>query len=424
MTRFIVPLFILLLTATIASAQDPEPEDLQFLVLEALTNNPAIAAELDKMEAGAARVPQAGALDDPVLSFKWMEFPSASLGKSRYQNIELMQMVRFPTKLSTQSAIAEIRADHAHHEHLEKVLEVISQLKSSVGMLWYARTAYSINKENQRLLAQIVAAAQRNYSVGRVKQTDVLRANIEFARAKAEESSILQEVMTSESMVRSLLNRRPTSVIGPILIDSVLVPLPKSEALIQFAIQNHPMLVHDSLAVTESELMVSLAKQEYLPDLRFSVEYVRMPMVPQQLWTVSAGLSLPFAPWTLSKAGSRVEEAKAETGMRTHLFQNSKNMIDAQVRSAYAKVQASETMVVAYEWEILPQTLQSLQSLLTDYQTGQSSYLVLIDSYRMYEMTRMDAAKARMEYIKNLALLERETGVIELSVVPQEESQP
>lgn len=424
MTRTLVLLFLFLVEGAIATAQNQEPEDLQFLVLEALNNNRAIAAELDRMDAGAARIPQAGSLDDPVLTFRWMEFPSTSIGKSKFQNIELMQMVRFPTKLSTQSSIAEIRADHAHHQHLETVLNVVSTLKSSVAMLWYARTAFLINKENQQLLGQIVSAAERNYTVGRVQQSDVLRARIELARAKAEESSILQEITTAESMVRSLLNRSPASTIGPLMIDSTLVELPKPESLIRFALRNKPMLVHDSLSVTESELMVSLAKQEYIPDLRFSLEYVRMPMVPQQLWTVSAGLSLPFAPWTLAKADSRVEEARAESSMRTNVFQNAKNMVDASIRSAYARVEASETMVITYERDILPQTLQSLQSLLTEYQTGQSSYLVLIDSYRMYEMTRMDAAKSRMEYIKNLAMLERETGVVELSVVPQEESRP
>ncbi len=98
--------------------------------------------------------------------------------------------------------------------------------------------------------------------------------------------------------------------------------------------------------------------------------------------------------------------------------------MDAQVRAAYANVKGSEAMVTAFEREILPQSLQALRSLLADYQTGKASYLVLIDSYRMYEMTRMDAAMARMKYVKNLASLERETGVMELSIVPPEESQP
>jgi len=423
MTRFIV-ILILLAWARDLPAQVQEPEELQFLVLEALTNNPEIAAELAKMDAATSRISQAGTLDDPLLTFKWMEFPAARLGQARYQNIELMQMLMFPTKLSTQSSLAEIRAEHAHHDHLEVALDVISRVKSSFAMLWYTRTALGINGDNRRLLEQIVAAAQRNYSVGKATQQELLQARIEFARARAEESSISQEVAAAEAMFRALLNRKASDSVGLIVIDSSLFPLPQPETLVRFALQNRPMLIHDSLSVTESELMVSMAKQEYLPDLRFSLEYVRMPMIPEQRWSVSAGLSIPFAPWTLSKASSRVSEAKAETGMRMNMLQSSKNMVDAQVRRAYANVKASEIMVSAYEREILPQSLQALRSLLADYQTGKASYLVLIDSYRMYEMTRKDAAMARMNYITNLAALERETGVLELSVVPPEESQP
>jgi outer membrane protein TolC len=291
-------------------------------------------------------------------------------------------------------------------------------------MVWYVRAALGINGENQRLLEQIVAAAQRNYSVGKATQQDLLQARIELARANAEQASLFHEVTAAEAMLRALLNRKSSVAIGPIIIDSLLVPLPQPETLVRFALQNRPMIIHDSLSVTESELMVSMAKQEYLPDLRFSIEYVKLPMIPEQRWSVSAGLSIPFAPWTLSKASSRVSEAKAETGMRMNMLQSSRNMVDAQVRTAYANARASEAMVTAYEREILPQSLQALRSLLADYQTGKAAYLVLIDSYRMYEMTRMDAAKARMNYIRNLALLERETGVLELSVVPLEESQP
>ena len=72
----------------------------------------------------------------------------------------------------------------------------------------------------------------------------------------------------------------------------------------------------------------------------------------------------------------------------------------------------------SYEQTILPQTSQSLQSLLAEYQTGKTSYLMLIDGFRMFQEMKMDAALARMKYEQAIAGLERQAGVVNLIVIP------
>src|SRR5713101_1194514 len=111
--------------------------DLQFLVAEALVNNPEIQAGAYQMEVMEAKVPQARALDDPQLKFMREEMPGFRYSEAMYSRLELMQMVRFPTKLSTQGELARIQAEHAHHDHLEKINEVLEKLKSSYYELWF-----------------------------------------------------------------------------------------------------------------------------------------------------------------------------------------------------------------------------------------------------------------------------------------------
>lgn len=415
---FIIAAFLAGCTMSLA-AQEPEDEDLQFLIIETLMNNPEISAEVSRMAIAESRVPQAGSLEDPELTFKQMEIPGTSIGKAMYSNIELMQMIMFPTKLSLRSRIASVRAEHAHHEHLEKVIKIVAEVKSAAAMLWYARTAIAINADNQMLLRQIVRTAETQYSVGKVSQNDVLRARIELARAESEQVVLQQESVSAESMLLALLNRRPGRRIGRILMDSLEVPTVSVGALIHFAVANRPMVVHDSLSIYETELMVSMAKQEYIPDFRLSLEYVRSPQLGHKRWSVMAGISLPFAPWNLAKASARVEEAQAERSMKTSMFQASKNMVEAQIRDAYARLHSSAVVWKTYDREILPQSRQSLFSLMTEYQTGRTSYLMMIDSYRMYQMARMESAMARTRYEQAVASLEREVGVTNLLIVPE-----
>jgi outer membrane protein TolC len=419
MNRILILLMFVLFTTT-AHSQHIEREDLQFLIIEALTKNPEIAADIHKMRVWEEKVPQAGALDDPQFTYKLMEFPGSTFGEALFQNFEFMQMIMFPTKLLLKSEIAALDAEHAHHEHLEKEIDVISQLKSTYAMLWAARMNLNINLENQRLLQQILKSAETQYAVGKTSQQDVLKSSIELVKLRTEESTLRQEITSAESMMRAILNRPQQSPVGLVAYDSLETISVSLERLIAFAKKNRPMVIHDSLGVVQGDLMATLSKQEYLPDFKFSVERVTYPVGAPSRWTVMAGISIPFAPWSLSKASARVQEAQAERMMRESMFRATQNMVEAQIRDAYAKVKAFENQVKSLESIIIPQTYQSLQSLLVEYQTGKTSFIMLLDGYRMYQKERMEAVMARMKYEQWLAKLERQTGVADINVIAME----
>lgn len=416
MWRILIP--VLLLVPVELSGQTVEPEDLQFMIIEALSRNPEISAELSKMAAAEARVPQAGALDDPQLRFLKKEMPGFSAAQAMATSVEFMQMVRFPTKLSLQSRIASIQAEHAHHEHLETVVSVVRRVKSAWASLWFARTAIDINLEQQETLRKVVSVSKTRYAVGNVAQSEVLKAGIELARTQADAAQWRQHEETASSALRAILDRPPSAAIGEVslpILEPIVIPV---EDLIQFALRNRPMLVHDSLSVSETELMVRKARQEYLPDLTFGLEYMDFAMPPRSRWTVSAGITLPFMPWTLGKASARVEEHQAEFSRKEALFRASKNRVIAEIRDAYARQSAAFTLAQAYDTELVPSARQSFQTSLAEYQSGRSSYLTMMDSYRMFQEVSMAAAKARMEYAQALADLEFQTGVMDLSAVP------
>ncbi len=421
MVRFLVAAVILLAADVHAVAQEVQEEELRFLILEAFARNPAIEAEVLKMRAAEERIPQAGALDDPSLTFKVEEFPDARGGQAKYYSFDLMQMITFPTKLGTRRDIAAIQAEHAYHEYLEKVLVVIAQLKSAYAMLWGARNNLDLNLRNQKLLEQIVEAAQTLYSVGKVPQQDVLKASIELSKVKNEEASLRQEMIAAEAMLRALLNREESSPIGFIALGSLQTVQHSENDLQRFARHNRPMLVHDSLSVLEADLMLRLNRQEYLPNFTVGIERMTMPGSGMGNWAVSAGISLPFAPWTLNKASARVQEAQARRGVMESMFASTRTMIAARVREAYAAVKAWERRASSYEMDILPKTERSLRLLMTEYQTGVTSYLMLIDGFRIYQEMAMDNIMARVRYEQAVAALEREVGVTDLSVIPKEQ---
>jgi cobalt-zinc-cadmium efflux system outer membrane protein len=328
----------------------------------------------------------------------------------------------FPTKLSTRKDIASAATNGARWGKTAKIVEIIARVRSAYAMLWDARTRLAINIENQQSLDQILRTAQTQYSVGQASQQEVLKTSVELAKAHSNEAVIRQEIVSAESMLHAILNRPNTVPIGLVTLDSLNSIQHSVTTLLQYSSDHHPMLSQDSLNIVESDLMVSMAKQEYIPDFKISVERVTYPMTGMKAWSVMAGITIPFAPWSLSKASARVQEAQADRSMRQSMQQANRNMVEASIRESFARVKAYQTQVQSFEQTILPQSTQSLQSSLGEYQSGRTPYLMLLDAFRMNQDMRMEAVMARMNYEKEYANLQRQVGVIDIKEIPLEET--
>lgn len=390
---------------------EPSTLDLQVLIVEAVLHNPQIEAALHQMDVMEAKVPQASALEDPELIYDRTEMPGFRWSEAMYSKIGLMQRVRLPWKLSMEGRMAEIRAEHAHHEHLEKIVEVLQQLKEAYYELWFVQQNVVLSMENIRLMNMFVQTAQTKYRVGLVQQQVVLKAQVEVAMMQNELVSLRQQELSAKSMLTAILNRSDADSLGYAVVPEEVSFEATLDSLEHLALRTRPMLVHDSLAIEEGKVQLSLAKHEFLPDLQFGLEHVSGPMSGFNGWSVSAGITLPFAPWTLGKANARAAEARATIMQATSAYAASRTMVLASVRDLYFKAIGGKQQLDTYRLLVIPQVEQSLQASLTAYETGQSDFLMLIDAYR----TRVDALKEyfmlRMKFEQNVAQLERATGV-------------
>jgi outer membrane protein, heavy metal efflux system len=423
MARLTSAVLMLAAVPALLWTQNSLPEIRDSLVVEALRNNPAIAAEARRVVASMERVDQAGTLDPPLFVYRLMEFPGTDFGQANTENFGLMQDIRFPTKLALESDIASDESIRARLEEKTAILELIAEVKSSAAMLWRTRAMLEISRENQRLLRQILAAAQTRYSVGKTSQQDVLKADIELTRLESQEIDYEQQAAADEAMLRSLLNRPSSRPVGPIenLPDEELEL--SLEQMLALARQYSPVLASDSVRINQADHKLSLRNNEYFPDLSVEVERVVYPVGGPSTWTVMATVSIPFAPWTLGRMSSGVQEAKAEKAESQSRFISSWTSLEARVRKVHARAKALSFQLAAYRDRIVPATEQSVESLLAAYQTGMTDFLMLLDGYRTYHEARMELTQITADYHQTLAELERELGVSRLAS-PTKEQQP
>jgi outer membrane protein TolC len=383
------------------------------LIQGALKSNPELRAFDENRSAAHARIPQMSALDNPQFIFEIMEAPRSqpfNTSKYKYVNFELMQMLPFPGKLAKAKTLAEIDAEHAHHDYQEKELEIIEKVKAAYFELYFIQRSFEVNLENVGLMNQFVNIAKIRYAVGRAMNQDVLKANVELAKLANEQITLAQQEETAKAMLNILLNRPPQAPLGLTVLPERKTQNLNLEDLQHLALATRPMVRHDSLSVVQSHVAKSLAQRQYWPDFNVSLEYVTSPLDGFRGWTTMAGISLPFAPWTVKRQSGRVEETLADISMKEAVLNNTRNVILFTVKDALVKVQTQQRLIDLYRATVLPQAEQSLQATIAAYQTQQTDFLSLLDSYRMLQMFKLEYYEALAKYEMSLAELERAVG--------------
>ena len=383
------------------------------LIQATLQNNPELRAFAENHRAAQARIPQMSSLDDPMFNVEIEEAPrSAPFNTSqwRYLNFTFAQKLPFPGKLSKAKTLVEIDVEHAHHDYEEKALEVMANVKAAYFELYMIQRGLEVNQENINLMARFVNIAKVRYAVGQVMNQDVLKANVELARLANTQITLQQQEETVKAMLNVLLNRAPQAPLGQTVLPERSLLSFDLETLQRVALAHRPMLHHDSLSIAQSRVANSLARRQYWPDFDLSLMYVTSPFDGFRGFTAMAGVSLPFSLWSIKKQRGRVAETAAEVRMKEALFNNTRNMILFAVKDGLTKVRSAQRMLDLYRTTVLPQAEQSLQVTLANYQTRQTDFLMLLDSYRMLQMSKMEYYEAEAKYEMSLAELERAVG--------------
>lgn len=412
-------LFLLLAIAgaSMLQARESGPDTLRAfdVVREALRGNPEIEAAGQEMFLRDARVSQESSLPPPELIVMREGMPRFRYGDAMFARVELMQMIPFPSKVSGKREVAEIVADHAHHEHMEKVFDVVARVKSAFDELWSVQQLLALAGRNARLAEQVAEVARARYGAGGGGIDEVLKAEVESSRQANQRELLRHREQGTKAMLMGLLARQPDDTLGVALLPDALTPLPPVDSLVAEALRVRPMLLHDSISVIEWTAMRSLARAEYLPDFRIGVQYMTSPLDGFNGWTVTAGITLPFAPWSLGNASGKVEEADAGIGKAQAELRNSRAMVAASVRELYQQAAGERSQLALYFTSILPRARQAVDAGIAGYQTGNLNFLMLLDSYRMLVDLSMESIMRRMAYEQTIARLEREVGTLDLS---------
>lgn len=408
---------------------------LDSLVALALQANPRIDAARAQIESARARVAPAGTLPDPMLGLGIMNLPVADPGFDDFMTmmtIAVGQQLPFPGKLALarRAAEQELRAAEARLEAAH--IDVAADVRIAYYEVAYLDRAAKVVDQRQRLVVDMIQAAESQYAVGSGEQSDVLRGRV-VASGLAQEAVELAEARRAAVARLNALLSRPSETPLPdapipdriaraavpedrsrISFASATLgaraansPLPPLAELQELAVRHSPVLRAHEAEIAAQSARMELAGRAHLPDFNISLQYGqradRMDMA-----SLMVSVPLPI------HRGARQDEFVAESrAVLTEMEAGHHSMVDrlhADVAELHAALERDRAQLALFVASILPQGRAAVESAAASFRVGRADFATLLETEEtLYEYETM-VHRALADFAKTLAELERVIG--------------
>lgn len=400
-----------MVNARILPAQ--EVLSLEALIKEAQGRNPEILAAQKRWEASKERIPQAGALDNPSVGIAFEQIPRGTFQLNNTMAVDRMllvqQMFPFFGKLPLKKKMAVVESQMAAGAYKDKELEIVQKLKNAYYDLFMNYQERELCRQSLVLLEAVAKITEARYSVGDMPQEAVFKLQLETAKLNTNIINLEQEKLSRQTRINTLLSRDPEGPLGiPYLSEEISFRADIKE-LYQATLLNQPELIIFSYAIEKNKYAKDLAKKSFFPDMMAAFTQRGIASGMYGPWDLMLSFSLPLWFWT--KQRYEVREAIANLEEAKSAYEAMKNKAFQETKEIYAKIEIARNKVNLFRNNLIPVLESSIASSLSAFQSGRGDFMLLIDSQRMLIDAKINYYKALIEYITNVAELERTVGI-------------
>lgn len=396
--------------------QGPRPVD-HYIAL-ALERNPEIHAARNQVAAQTQVVPQATALDDPMLADTFMPISAHGLQTAAGRATNTLTLTqKFPWfgTLSTRGVVAEQEVKMALARQAQAELKVIEDVRLAYYELYFYQRAIEITQENQQLLGVLLQIADARYRTGDTSQQDILRIQVELDRIDDRLIDLSRALEQSQADLVRLVREHPDAkpeVINEIVSSSMPADINR---LYDLAIRCRPELEERLAAIVRDQYKEELARLKFYPDVTVGLGWQSLTTNAalsgvangNDNFMFTVGINVPI--WR-DKLQAGVGESFHRVMETTQRYEAARDDTFRQVRRLTAQATATDEQIALYRDNILPKADQTLQVSMAEYRVGSVTFVQVLDNWMQHLSFEMQLARLEANREQALASLERAVG--------------
>ena len=380
------------------------------LVQEALEKNPKILAARGRHAALEEKIPQSGALEDPMLGFGVVNLPNNfdfNDEDMTMKEISVSQKFPFPGKRGLSEEVAAKEADAGAADADEVANQVAKEVKTAFYDFSHVYRAIEVTQRNKSILEELAKITQTRYSLGQAIQEDVIRNQVEISKMMDDLIMLEQKKRALAAKLNYLLNRPRNSPVGrPADVDFNRVAF-SIDNLQQKAVEDNPMLKALKQDISARGKNVELARRDYFPDFSLKFAYGQRDD-RLDMYTGMVEMNLPI--FFKSKQERKVAEAYADIRSAQAKYDGAQNEILYMIADMGSMTQRLERKIELYRTGIIPQARLQIDTAMSAYMVNKADFMTLLDSRMRLYRYELDYHDALTEYEKSLAALEAAVG--------------
>lgn len=403
-----------------ALAQGIQPADsvlsLHDLLLEMRANNPRLRTSDLDAEALSTRADQVSALPDPTVMLSWQPYAILTARGSQRIQLRAEQMFPFPGKLGLQGEIADRSAEVARSQAQTLRLDLELRVKQAYYELYRIRRLRELVDTFQATLADFEEAARTHYEVGTGAQQAILKAQLEKNSLTQMRLDLDEKGRTASEMLARLLNRDSSAGLeAAIRLERPSPPDSNEAALLQMALRRRPELAALDAEEERADAQIALARKSYWPDFGLNVTYFDIAssdVIPsangRDALAVGASIKVPLQ---RGRLGAHLDEARIRRSQVDAKRETLETEFRTEIADLLSQMRQQEDQMDLYLQTLIPQAEVTLQATISDYTTGRTDFLNLLDAERMLFSLRTGYENMYARYLKVTAALERAVGI-------------
>ncbi|WP_206485118.1 TolC family protein [Thalassotalea sp. G2M2-11] len=425
--------FALMVGMSAVTAQAKSVISLEQAITLAQQNDPWLHDSRLKQKAVEYRSVAAGTLPDPRVSLGMMNLPTNTwdLDQEAMTQLKVGVSQMLPRGDSLAIKQNQLKIESSKFPLLREKRK--AQLKSKVSEIWLdiylAQQTIALIEKDSALFDQMAEVAKASYSnaIGKTRQQDVIRAQLEIiqledrltvekqklesAMARLNEwlhiydDSNLAQAFNFDTQPMSFEVSEQLPVIS-LAAPALLRPSQYSRNRLAKELAKHPALLTIDVKQKVVEKGVALAKQQYQPQWGLNASYAYRDDMPSgnsraDLFSVGVTFDLPL--FTANKQDKQVAASIAESeAVKTEKLLLIKQMISAVEKELKQLNRLSQRQSL-YQKQLLKQTHDQAEASLTAYTNDDGDFAEVVRA-RIAELNaRISALRIDVELLKTVA---------------------
>src|SRR5439155_2572403 len=353
---------------------DVPPMTLAAIEAAALENHREIRVMTERVALAKAGITPALAVEDPSFSYRaWGTPLLAPWNVNQTQHMFMFnQTIPAAGKRELRYEIANQSVDIAEAELEARKVDVAARVRATFYELLRNEDELRLHDEQTALARQAVAAARIKYTVGRVPQQDVLKAQIALTKLAEHLAMFFQDGDLARARLNTLMGRDPANPLEVAGEYAAPGRLPTIAELKQIALDHRPDLKAMEAATRQLETKVRMAQRNYKPDVSVGAGYMLMPSGSMNRNGYMAELSFNL-PWlNRSKHDSEIREAQSEVNVQRAQLSAQQAVVFQEIQEGLIRANTAARLVEIYRDTLRPQAQATLRAASAAYQTDQT----------------------------------------------------